>query len=211
VLNGGIGSNSLSSAVNLMEATALFDGVEQDIHVRVAEHEGNIYLDLCNPQWQVVEITPSGWEEEIEASFDAARPKILGALLDAVSGALRDLPTTQLSSLPRMADFALWVTAAEKTLGWDAGTFMAAYQSNRTSANELALESSPVGSPLLELLKEQGVWNGSSSELLDALDQRVTDQTKRLKSWPKNGRSMVGHLKRLTPNLRAVGWEEGAL
>ena len=44
--------------------------------------------------------------------------QILGALFDAVSGALRELPSTKLSSLPRMADFALWVTASEKALGW---------------------------------------------------------------------------------------------
>ena len=40
------------------------------------------------------------------------------------------------------------VTAAEKALGWPPGTFMQAYRHNRDSANNLALESSPVGPPL---------------------------------------------------------------
>jgi hypothetical protein len=35
----------------------------------------------------------------------------------------------------------------------------------------------------------------------------VNDQIKRQKSWPKNGRAMSGHLKRLAPNLRSAGWE----
>jgi hypothetical protein len=39
------------------------------------------------------------------------------------------------------------------------------------------------------------------------LEERVTDQLKRQKVWPKNARSMSGHLKRLSPNLRAGGWQ----
>ena len=54
-------SEALSAAVNLLEAKALFEGEEHPVHVRLAEHEGNIYLDLCNPTWQVVQITPQSW------------------------------------------------------------------------------------------------------------------------------------------------------
>ena len=57
-----IGSDALSAAVNLIEAKALFDGEEYDIHVRVAEHNGNVYIDLCDDDWRVVEVTPNGWQ-----------------------------------------------------------------------------------------------------------------------------------------------------
>ncbi|HEX3999203.1 MAG TPA: hypothetical protein VHX65_11680 [Pirellulales bacterium] len=135
------------------------------------------------------------------------RPKILGALLDAVSTALRRLPSVKLPGLPRTADFALWATAAETSFGWDSGTFIAAYHGNRESANEVALEASSVARPLLDLLDEQEQWSGTASELLIALEPKVTDQVKRQNGWPKNGRSMSGHLKRLSPNLRAAGWQ----
>ena len=46
-----------------------------------------------------------------------------------------------------MADFARWVTAAETSIGWPSGTFMAAYGGNQESANELALEASVVAGP----------------------------------------------------------------
>src|SRR5262249_36052642 len=36
-------------------------GPELPISVRLAEHAGAIYLDLCNDAWQVVEITTTGW------------------------------------------------------------------------------------------------------------------------------------------------------
>jgi hypothetical protein len=46
-------------------------------------------------------------EAELWAAFEAERPRILGALLDAVVEALKRLPETHLPKLPRMADFAL--------------------------------------------------------------------------------------------------------
>ena len=146
-------------------------------------------------------------EEEIVAAFEVVQPQILGALFDALSGALRDLPNTKLDKLPRMADFARWVTAAETALGWAAGDFMAAYQGNRDSANDLAIESSPVGQPLLDYLDEHGGWDGTATSLLDELEKQVSDQVKRHKVWPKNGRSLAGQLNRLSPNLRSAGWE----
>lgn len=44
------------------------------------------------------------------------RPRILGVLLDAVSYGLRTVGHVQLDALPRMADFALWITACEPAL-----------------------------------------------------------------------------------------------
>lgn len=146
-------------------------------------------------------------EDEMLRAFEKARPRIFGAMLDAVVGALCDLSSTRLEGYPRMADFARWVTAAETALGWSKGAFMAAYGGNQESANELALEASVVARPLLELLDAQGSWLGSASELLKALEKRVDDQTKRQNGWPKNPRSLSGHLKRLSPNLRVAGWD----
>jgi hypothetical protein len=47
-------------------------------------------------------------ESEFWARFHALHPKALGALLDRVSGGLRELPGVTLARLPRMADFARW-------------------------------------------------------------------------------------------------------
>jgi hypothetical protein len=58
----GPNAESLQAALNVLEAQAQFDGAERPVWVRVAEHEGNIYLDLGNPAWEAVKITPKGWE-----------------------------------------------------------------------------------------------------------------------------------------------------
>ena len=94
--------------------------------------------------------------------FEKLRPLLLGALLSGVATALRQLPSTKLSNLPRMADFALWATAAETAFGWRRGAFLAAYEGNRQSANDVALEASSVARPLLDLLDERGAWYGTS-------------------------------------------------
>jgi hypothetical protein len=69
-------------------------------------------------------------EGELWREFQTARPRILGALLDAVAHGLRALGGVQLDQLPRMADFAVWITACEPAL-WPTGTFARAYAANR--------------------------------------------------------------------------------
>jgi hypothetical protein len=145
-------------------------------------------------------------EAELFEAFQKVRPRILGALLDGIAVGLQRLPSTKLTNLPRMADFALWATASEKGFGWPNGSFMAAYQSNCASANEVALEASLIAQPLVELLEQNGEWEGPSGELLRALEDRASEQVRRRKGWPKSPGALSGQLKRLAPNLRKLGW-----
>jgi hypothetical protein len=140
-------------------------------------------------------------ESDFNAALDSARPLLLGALLDAVSGALANKPSVRLERLPRMADFAVWVTAAEEKLGWTPGTFLAAYTQNRLRANELPLET-----PLAEAIRELNrPWEGTATELLRELEKAAAEDIHRSRGWPQNGRAMSNALKRLAPNLRQVG------
>jgi hypothetical protein len=53
-------TEAVSSAVNLLEARAQFDNPERAVHLRVAEHEGSIYLELADEEWRAVEVSPHG-------------------------------------------------------------------------------------------------------------------------------------------------------
>ena len=75
--------------------------------------------------------------------FNEARPRILGALLDAVSGGLRRLPDVHLADKPRMADFAMWSVAVEPSCPWPNGTFLRAYAGNRQGSVEATLDGDP--------------------------------------------------------------------
>lgn len=146
-------------------------------------------------------------EAEFWTAFAAAHPQILGAVLDTASAALRALPTTRFDSLPRMADFARWATAAEGGLGWAPGSMVAAYRANRAAAHELALDASPVATMVRALLDGQAKWSGTATDLLALLNGRADDATRRQRGWPGSLKALAGVLRRLTPNLRAVGVE----
>jgi hypothetical protein len=137
--------------------------------------------------------------------FHLAQPRVLGGLLMAVSCALRNLSTTCLPMMPRMADFALWVTAAEPALGWESGRFMLAYTANQDAGNEMALEASPVGKAVIDFIDEVGEWSGTMTELLGELERRADQKTKSIKSWPKSSSALGTAVKRLAPNLRKAG------
>ena len=52
----------ITSALDLLEARAQFDAPRRAVYLRVAEHDGRIYLDLCDEHWRVAEIGPDGWQ-----------------------------------------------------------------------------------------------------------------------------------------------------
>jgi hypothetical protein len=56
-----LSSVTLTAALDLLEAKAQFDAPERQINLRVAEHNGAIYLDLADKAWQCVEIDDQGW------------------------------------------------------------------------------------------------------------------------------------------------------
>jgi hypothetical protein len=143
-------------------------------------------------------------EEELDRAFAEMRPYILGALLDAVSTALRNVEKVQLERRPRMADFARWCVAAEPALGCEAGAFMRAYVSNRSNAHELALEASPIAGALISFAEREEQWMGTAAELLAELVRQMPEERSR-EGWPKSPKHFGGILKRLAPNLRAVG------
>jgi hypothetical protein len=60
-------------------------------------------------------------------------------LLDAAVAGLRNLPQVKLERPPRLADFALWVSACEEALGMKPGDATAACQANCAAARDLAL------------------------------------------------------------------------
>jgi hypothetical protein len=144
-------------------------------------------------------------ESKLWSEFDRARPRILGALLDAVAVGLRNYARVNLDRLPRMADFARWITACEPALGWPVGTFMSAYESNRSTANAAAIEANIIGPILISFLEYRQQWEGTYKQLLTELESITDEKTTRQQSWPRSARKLSGLLRRITPNLRASG------
>jgi hypothetical protein len=144
-------------------------------------------------------------EADLWREFEEARPRILGALLDAVAASLKNLPTTRLESCPRMADFATWVIACEPALRWEVGTFLRAYEGNRGEANQVSLDASPIGALIQEIAHSEREWIGTATALWQKLTEMADQKAQKQAGWPQNGKAVSGQLKRIAPNLRAQG------
>lgn len=143
-------------------------------------------------------------EAEFWAAFERARPLILGALFNAVSCALRRFDDVNLAEMPRMADFARFVTAAEPALGWREDSFMSAYKKNRARAMETIVDADPIAQGVIEIASGEG-FRGTATELLKELTVGRGEEIRRDRSWPNSPSALSGRLNRLVPTLRAFG------
>ena len=152
-----------------------------------------LLLDL-----QLIDSTQRRSEEELDATFAAVRPAVLGALFDVLACALAVLPSVKLASMPRMADFARVLAAVDQTQGWHTlDDYLA------TSANVAtdAMEGDPFAMAIARLVDQAGTWQGTAAQLLEVLPAPLV----RPPNWPKDATRASGRVKRLAPLLRSIG------
>ncbi|MBV8441928.1 MAG: hypothetical protein JO312_15430, partial [Hyphomicrobiales bacterium] len=200
----GFGTRQLYSD----DEEALFDGARpitcngiEDVVSRPDLAERSLF-SVCEP----IADENRRSEDEIWQAFAAAHASVLGALLDAVSTGLRNLPSLKPPALPRMADFAKWAMACEPAL-WKEGDFLRAYAANILGAVESVLEASPVAGAVRNLMaaRQGQEWRGLASDLLIELSGRVDDQVYRSETWPKTPRALSNRLRRASSFLRKTG------
>ncbi|MHC2530585.1 hypothetical protein [Bradyrhizobium diazoefficiens] len=147
-------------------------------------------------------------EVEFWASFDEARPFILGALLDALAHGLKQLPNVRLNSKSRMADFELFGHACEGAYT-PAGSFAEAFAANAAELNEALIEEDPVAKAITAFMARRTEWSGTTTALLveltdhDATEQRVSKQ----KDWPKDATRFSKRVRAIAASLRKAGIE----
>ena len=141
----------------------------------------------------------------IKQEFEAAKPKLLGAMLDVLVATLRELPKVQLDNKPRMADFAMLGVALEKVMGWEAGSFMKDYLHQQSETRIAALEHSPIIMVLIDYVSDEP-YAGSFQKLYNILitKQRTLDFGS-LSAWPKSPKGLAEALKRQQPALNELG------
>jgi hypothetical protein len=144
-------------------------------------------------------------DDEFNRRLEAARPRILGALLDAVAAGLRELPNVMLDRMPRMANFIRWTRACEAAL-WEPGSIQQAFDRNVADAVDSVLEADPVAVALMSLIAENnGHWRGRGEQLLSQLARWAPEGATRDKSWPRDPPRLFGRLTLASPTLRRKG------
>ena len=202
---GGLATRKLytddeESVFNIMRPSIL-NGIE-DIAKRQDLLDRSIVLNLPSIDEDRRKDEKSFWKQ-----FNEKKASILGALCTVVSEALKELPNTRLNQTPRMADFALWVTAAEKALGWPTGEFIRIYTGNRNQAIDQGLESDPIAVAVLIMMENKTEWEDTPANTLEQLKKCIRDE--RLthgKFWPTSNK-LRQRLRRIAPGLKLKGIE----
>ena len=146
-------------------------------------------------------------EASLRAQLREVRPRVLGALLDAVSMAMKGRgagspTTTDLS----MVDHVEWVEGAASSLGWNSGHYGEVYAAMQRTAYEREIDRDPVARALHQRVTAEGPLVGTTTEVMAALDDRFVDRAVRASSeWPKGPRGFSDAIRRAAPALRALG------
>ena len=99
---------------------------------------------------------------KMREQFQEARPRIFGAMLQAVSDAMRILPTIQLKELPRMADWCLWGCAIAEAIGIKHEDFLRAYFETIESRDKDFALGGLVSGAMIEFMNDRSQpWEGS--------------------------------------------------
>ena len=113
------GPQAISGATGTLTAKALFNGPEQPVHVRLAGHDGVIYVDLGDEQRRVLAVTAKGWSWASDPPVRFVRPSGFLALPEPVHGGrLNELEKfLNLGGADDWALVAAWLIAACRPVG----------------------------------------------------------------------------------------------
>jgi hypothetical protein len=151
-------------------------------------------------------------EEEFEERFEAARGRILGALLHGVVGALKGANGVSLEGRGRirMAGFVKWAEAGCRALGFRENEFLNAYILNQGRAMRIAFERDLVARGVaLMMSQHKGKWRGNTRTLMAAVEKAVEEDVMESamltdKRWPKNDVWFGRKLRRAAGVLKAA-------
>jgi hypothetical protein len=156
-------SQLLNDALNTIRAIAVYHGSEVPVFVRIAEHEGDVYIDLGNENWDAVRVTSEGYEVVAHSQVAFVRKAGFAPLPYPVAGGtIEDL--RPFLNLATDGDFMLVAAWA-------------------------AFSLSPWGPyPVLVLQGEQGSAKSTTVRVLRAL---VDPAVEPLRALPKNERDLA--------------------
>ena len=107
------------SALTVIAGQAIHEGLEHAVAVRVAEHDGAIYLDLADEQWRAVRVAAAGWEVIADPAVKFIRRRGLLSLPEPVrGGCVEELrPLVNLPDDDGWILFVAWLLAALRPAG----------------------------------------------------------------------------------------------
>ena len=157
---------------------------------------------------------------ELDARLQELKPRILGAIFNVLSDAIRKYKTIEPKEKPRVMDwYKLACAIADSLDGHNQSEFETAFKKVQERQLDYALQESPVALAAKFLVdKCRGKWSGSATELLGLVlpegvlqySQEELDYISYLQEnpyWPKNASVLGKELARCRSTLEACGIE----
>src|SRR5262249_30732333 len=180
-----------------VQRRVIFNGIPIDLTERSDLASRTIKLE-------VLEMKRRRTEHDLEKEFDRVWPRVLGALLDGLVGALAGWEAIEVDDPARLIDFEKFAEAGCRAMGFDEWEFVEAYQSNRQGSMVVAAEASVVGRAVTKLLKiyPKG-FRGQISELYKKLEP--WKDSAHWNDWPRSPTKLSTELTRVSKPLAAIG------
>lgn len=145
-------------------------------------------------------------KENIISRFKELLPVMLSQVFDAVSAALTAKGKVTIPTLPRMADFALWVAGGiEVATHSSVQDFLSAYEGNCQDTVLALLDTSAIGQALQAFAAKQKRWTGTTSDLRDKLILQTLGTPTERTLQQMSAKALSNELRHLAPVLRKVG------
>jgi hypothetical protein len=175
-------AQAIQDAIGVLEGKARHEGPEYPVFVRLAEHDGSIYIDLCDAGWRVVEITSVGWQVRNDSPVKFRRCKAMHALPEPATGGDVD---------ELRQNLGLRDDSAALVMGWMAAALR---------------PSGPF--PVLNFYAEQGAGKTTAARKIRLL---IDPNTAPMRSEPKDPRDLMiaannGWIIALDNLSRIPGW-----
>jgi hypothetical protein len=140
-------------------------------------------------------------DEQIRREMDAARPRLLGAVLDHVAAVLRQLPQIPVNQdgLGRMNGYARILLAHDQAAGT---SWLGTYQAALASVKSDKASDEPVVVALGTWLPPGMVWQGTAKELFGLLQPYKRDD----RWWPSNEQALSANLTKNDGLLAEAGF-----
>jgi hypothetical protein len=70
-----VGGSTIKDVINVLEGKAIYDGKEYELHIRKAQYDNKIYVDMGDAAWTVIEISKDGWKiiKECDVKFKRSK------------------------------------------------------------------------------------------------------------------------------------------
>lgn len=146
-------------------------------------------------------------EDDFWMQFSLAHPELLGAIFDALAGALRERHTVELEERPRLADWGLYAAALYESQGWGVERFAEDWKGVEKAQQQGTLDGSVVAQAVILFMKGKNRVEKPAATLHAALKEAAGEDLAldADKTWPKTGRNLWKKIREVTPLLEAHG------